>query len=529
MNKNRNTARKMLTMESKVRTFSIKIYDEQLPLGWEKTCEAINAVDKNKMQILAICHDSDYNSDDIWLPSIEKSHYHIIGRGVNGYSIRIKQVLEMLHIEFRQKIDDELWKHHGIETVANFPNMSVYLTHETDEAILDAKTVYPIEKIVSNLTKDEIIEVRQGYIRVGQNGGYKKTYVEMAELDAIARNLGYQLQNFNNWCYDLDFGTRCNAKLKIVEKSYFDGVAKRVRDDGTIVRLCIFIKGAKNTGKTFASRQALAGREILEIGGGGTGKFDKLLPSTDAILVSDDVCPNLLNMTDNYMCQAYKRQSNNPFWCGDVFVVTSNLEFRDWLEKCNVKTKNSNGTDSEHYRAMESRFFICSIEKCGEHNYLACSSPSTRGSNVDQQIRKNMFIKFRDKFNAVMAEYTPDSKNVTYDDIVDFFPVTDVNPFEIVNEKNGTETIDKIDKTAVFETSECKLDYYQKKIPVLYEKANNIVRKKFAKMGVYKIVKNEMFNEALLYECAQLDISGQYKRHRKKQKCFDGNSMEMSI
>ena len=510
MNKNR---KKMLTMESKVRTFSIKIYDEQLPLGWDATCNAIRGVDSNKTQVMGIRHDADYNSDDIWLPSIEKAHYHIIGRGINGYSIRIKQLLEMLHVEFRPELDDSLWKNHGVETVKNFANMATYLTHETEEAILDAKTIYPIGNIVSNLTIDEIIEVRQGYIRVGQNGGYKKTFTEMAELDAVARKLGYDLGNFNNWYYDLDFGTRCSAKLKVIERSYYDGVERRVREDGTLIRLCIYIKGDKNTGKTYTSKQVLKGKEILEIGGGGTGKFDKLLPSTDAIILSDDRCPNLLNMTDNYMCQAYRRQSNNPYWCGDVFVVTSNLSFDDWLTDCGIKITDDSGHYSEHYRAMKSRFYVCHIEEICGNNRLICDSPSTRGSANEQISRKEKFKEFRNKFNTIIADYHPDNRGVDYEDIVDWIPIDAITPFDILDKKTPTTPIAPTDVIHGVKTEDAVTKYRDTQ-PKIYQKAYKNILKKMSNMGLLEADTRykEAFDEALIHECAKLDIKLQYKK-----------------
>lgn len=217
------------------------------------------------------------------------------------------------------------------------------------------------------------------------------------------------------------------------------------------------------------------------------------------------------------MSKAYKRQSNNPYWCGDTFVVTSNLSFREWLEKSNLKTTNRDGSDNEHYRAMLSRFYICSIEPCGEHNYLACSSPSTRGSYDEQQTRKDMFVKFRDSFNAIMSEYIPDTKKISYDDILDFFPIQEdeINPFEISEDIENVY----IQKTNVgFKTSAGILDFYETSKTILYNKAVENVRKKMAKLGIYNIVKDVMYDDALLYECIQLDMNEQYRQNKKKQK-----------
>ena len=79
------------------------------------------------------------------------------------------------------------------------------------------------------------------------------------------------------------------------------------------------------------------------------------LSGTRNIIIDDDVCPNLLNMTDNYICRAYKRQSNNPAWTGKYFIVTSNYTFDEWIAMCKLGEK--------HYEAAHSRFYICEIRQ----------------------------------------------------------------------------------------------------------------------------------------------------------------------
>lgn len=412
---------KALNHNSQVRTLAIKCYDEQLPQGWENTMRRIKSQPKKLVQILAIKHDRDYVGDDFWQPSTEKPHYHIIVRYVGqDKRMRVQQILRQMGVKYREE-DKNLWACHGVETVGDFAGYAMYLTHETPDAERDGKTLYRIEEIVSNLTLDEIKEIRDGYIRVGQTGKVGKK--DMAIRDDEAYKLGLALGNYKKWYGALDFKTRDHTSMKTVRESYYRGVEDRVENDGEVIRLCVFIQGAKNTGKTHACRYALAGKRFVEISGGGTGKYDRLKPYHDAILVNDDVAPNLLNMTDNYMCQAYKRCSNNPFWCGRYFIVTSNKDFDQWLEDCGI-------TNGAHVAAMRSRFYICHLADDGTgKNRLVCTDVSTRGDKEEQKERAEMFVDFATKANASLREYVPTAIAVDYDTILkDFLPTPPAPP-----------------------------------------------------------------------------------------------------
>lgn len=71
-----------------------------------------------------------------------------------------------------------------------------------------------------------------------------------------------------------------------------------------MLRLCVFIYGEPNSGKTCTPEKALSGKRYLTVKGGSTGKFDNLRVDHQSIIIADDVCANLLNMTDNYICRA---------------------------------------------------------------------------------------------------------------------------------------------------------------------------------------------------------------------------------
>ena len=173
------------TLESTVYTLALKVYDEQLPLGWYDTCARIKNIDSKAIQVLAIMHNLDTLGDSFWKPAIEKPHYHIILRMTNRNSrIRVKAALEMLGVVFRPNLDDNLLAEKACETAKDFAAYSNYLTHETEQAILDGKALYPVSDIVSNLEPYAIDQIREGYTRPSQKR--KLTQDELAALDKEA-------------------------------------------------------------------------------------------------------------------------------------------------------------------------------------------------------------------------------------------------------------------------------------------------------------------------------------------------------
>lgn len=48
-----------MTMQSNVKTLALKVYDEQIPDGWDKLKERIKELKKDEYQCLGIRHDED--------------------------------------------------------------------------------------------------------------------------------------------------------------------------------------------------------------------------------------------------------------------------------------------------------------------------------------------------------------------------------------------------------------------------------------------------------------------------------------
>lgn len=424
--KKKKRSSRMLFPNSRTRTIAVKIYDEQMPFGIAYVISQIRKVDKTKIQIIFQMHNQDISEDtDLWLPSVEKRHYHLIGRGVGDFRFYVNSLLTSLGIVYRPGLDTMLWENRGVETVGDFTDYAVYLTHETPESMsnggkfeYDLKTCFDngfktitseadlnamCGMCVSNLSYEELTQIREGYTRL-DTSGHKLTYSDFVAMDKELFQLGYDFGNLDAWIDSQPWELRSNSKRKTLEESYFRGIEARVRDDRqyrrTVGRVCVFIQGDTGTGKSYAALHSFPGKCVLAVEGGGTGKFDDLRPYTDVIVINDDVLPNALNMADDYPCKAYKRVHNNQVWAGKYLIVTSNKNFVDWLADCGIH-------NHKHIEAMKERFFICHMERIAGRNYMRCDSIPSRGDVSKVQTILNRFTDFQKAYNSICSSYIP--------------------------------------------------------------------------------------------------------------------------
>lgn len=422
-------AHKVLGLNSKRNAFAIKCYAEQLPMGEKCFIERVKFIQKYfkyEIWVLAIKHYKDTVTDGFWLWATEKPHYHIIVKFADyKVSQRIKKVLDILGIVFREGTDDSLIKNHGIESISCWEGYVVYLTHETDDAIADGKEIYDHSEIVSNLSEEQIQVFRDKYF-----GAKRVKPKEMADLDHEAFTLGYALGDFDKWYGDLLYDARKKSEIRTIRESYFRGVTKYVEEHNEVLRLCVFIQGKRDVGKTYNTQKALEQLFpkdlIYHVKHGGSGQFDRFQSNMRAIVVDDFGLSNLLNKTDNYACQLEKRYSDNPWWVGTHLVVTSNYSFPEWLEeKCGFHTTTKDGRVAETYNAILSRFYVChiAINEKGV-NELVLDSPSTRGTLEDIKQRDLMFQEFQTNFNLSISAYTPCVKEQPQDIAVSDWALT---------------------------------------------------------------------------------------------------------
>ncbi len=422
---------RMLKPGARTRTIAAKFYEEQLPLGVDYLVDKVRHLDPKECRVIIMLHNQDENADgDLWVPSFEKWHIHMIMEGADtGTKSKKKQFftnnfLKSLGIVFRPKIDDDLWRNRGVETVGNFSGYALYLTHETEDAKQNGlKFEYDLETawhngfitpkdstflktcegfMVSNLTLDEVKEIRDGYTRL--NLHKRVTFEDLEGLDNVLFELGKEYGDIEKFIDELPFSVRSHCKMKTLRESYDRGLTRRMEEDLTnnrnLERLCVFIQGKSGVGKTYSALKALSDKRVLTVGGQKTGKFDNLKPATQAIIIDDDILPNALQMSDDYPCRAYRRNSNNPVWCGDYLIVTSNLTFAEWLKQCGF-------TKDEHFTAMTNRFFVCEVVETFGKNYLYCRQIVKRGDAKKVQSLCEKFGDFQKKYNDCLVSYIP--------------------------------------------------------------------------------------------------------------------------
>lgn len=391
-----------LSLSDKPASFAVQLCDENCIDGWEAVLRVIGDTDPDELQIIAICHDRDGSAAEggPWPSSSAKRHFHVVVRGGDpSVKPRVGATLKRLGIAFRPGEDDWMKDAHGIETTGKLPGYIAFLLHETGYSG-DGDAQYKASELVSNLPAEKL-EAICGLAMGGPAGELDAEAVD--RLRGEARDLGREFGNFDEWFDGLPFDPDQKAKrAKDFRRSYDLGVKDRCSEDENVVRLSVFITGPHGTGKSFTAAAAVdaPNDRILRVGGGGRGRFDKLRPWTQAIIVDDDVVPSPLNLADNRVTSPYSRGSNN-LWTGGYFIVTSNISFDKWAVKC--------GVDPDQLAAARDRFYICKVMGEGRDRHLGMESESHRGDEQVERKRLEMFLDFQEKFNRALGSYDPEA------------------------------------------------------------------------------------------------------------------------
>lgn len=356
-----------LTMRSNVKTLSLKFYAEQIGLEPDATSEQIRNyfepvrdTFKEKFPEDDLCifiHDKDSNKDDVWEPSIEKLHVHVIWR-THGKPAHVSTVLNRVNVHFRKGLDDNLIINHGIETINNFKDMVEYLPHKTSQARKDGKHEYEWSEMITTYSMDELL-------------AFDNSYVPTAKLDAAqvlmdeSYKAGFERIGWMNLRKKYKNDPVTYDKLitkKMFRARYNDGVDDYVSDHHFIPRAAIFIQGSKNVGKSYAVDTFFQNCHRDDEGspfytftlksGQGTGKFDELDASYDAMVVDDCYVPTLLSLADTAPAKLYRRNSDNQYFVGEWLVILSNKDlFTYCKEVCHI------GEGGEDISAILSRFY----------------------------------------------------------------------------------------------------------------------------------------------------------------------------
>lgn len=389
---------------------------------WERLKTIVRSLDKSVYQCYAILHDRDFKEDDFFVPSAEKRHYHLIIRytpvqGVHRVPYKVRSWLNLVGIKYRKGFDESLVLNKGIQSVGDFPAYLLYLTHGDEKSILAGKAPYDKSELVSNCI-DSYDDILSGYS--GNIVPHKLSREEYERVFNLAYEYGLSGRSFDTFVNDINrFLILSSSKLKVLERNFSDGLRARITQHNEIDRLVLFIEGDANLGKSYNVRLALEElgvRNPLFVTNSGSGKYDALSIDNDALVLDDVTGKDMLNVSDQYECSLYKRNSGDAVWGGRYLIVTNNHNFRDWLIRSLGLHLDSDGNLSEYdeqtLAPCMTRFYAVKLRERPDGVHAVLSSVFKRG-NSDKQARiKAMYDAFMSSFLGHVNEYRNKNNSV---------------------------------------------------------------------------------------------------------------------
>lgn len=451
MQKNSKKRRKSngLTLESRVRSVSLKFYAEQLmPPKIRAKYEALQkskrptdqikakTAEKHAMSFLkdriehldhkylcsGIYHNQDLvqDPDDPFEASIKKGHFHVYAwRRKEGSRFYLRELVEDLGLVYDHKQDALMWLSHGAEVIRDKCASMMYMTHETTQAILDGKHQYELSEVMKNFSDEELADLRAGYKRPSPKK--RLTADDWDGLSDMAYGLGRNLGDYDSWVLEhLTTQQQAQGPAKIVEKRYVAGLQRGVTETDELTRCSILIYGAAGLGKSTTVRQTLK-----ELGyqtcyaTAGTGKYDSLRVSDTAIFFDDVSVKSPLSVFDNAAVILHRRGSHDRPWLGSMAVATTNLEPDTWIAKHvgfrslrEAQSALEDGKTSdraEQYRALKSRLYICHLSETGD---LLVEHAQERGGVKSRREHDSLFAEFKQTFEKQLKAYLSNNQKV---------------------------------------------------------------------------------------------------------------------
>lgn len=455
-----------VTFGSEVRSLALKFYPEQL-LDEKSRLSFMKADDIQKQQVIdqlttafteqlkkihyldfeiaAILHDADTvkAADDPFAISIEKSHWHVIIKRASGKRFRVKRVIDLLGLTYIKDDsfnDVTMWNAGGAEIIRDFASYFLYLSHETTQSINDGKHQYDRSKVITNFDETTREALWQAGLR-----HQKKTNLNWEEIDDLAYSYGLNLKDFDAWTRtNLTVEDRASKNYRVIQKTYEKGLSAGVTRLGHITRCSILLYGSGNIGKSYTSLEALKALHLNTYrASSGSGKYDDLSNSTDAIVFDDVGVSDARNVFDDLAVKLHRRNSSDRVWKGSYAVVTTNDDPQIFIQKMAGVRSNDElfNTDDPYVQAklkaieaIKQRLYVCTIE----NNHLVVKSASVRGSKEDHKKHDELFKKFAKKFDAILKKYKP--KKQINDNI---FGNTDFERAYILYKRVGKDWLDE--------------------------------------------------------------------------------------
>lgn len=367
--------------------------------------------------VAGIYHDKDMIEDDgsPFKVSSKKGHWHVIIWRDSWKSpkkrFRVATVTKKLGLDYAPELDTSLWKNHGAEVIAQgIPSYFAYLPHETDQAIKDGKHQYGFDEIVTNFSDEMGHEIMAYYQK-----SKKKSSIDWDLLAESAYRLGLSVGDYDSWVDSkLDVKQQAQSVARKVHDKYEKGLAEGIEKIGYIRRCSILICGEGNEGKSYTTAKALQDLGLKTYQAReGTGKYDGL-SATDQAMTFDDVgVSQPLSVFDNRAVVLHRRNSGDRPWLGSYAIAITNSDSDTALMgMLGYRVQDPlllNSSQRSTLEALRSRLYICHIEN-GE---LYVDQGQHRGSQEDHDEHDMMMIRFIEAFDNRLKEYKKDKPPVS--------------------------------------------------------------------------------------------------------------------
>lgn len=191
-----------------------------------------------------------------------------------------------------------------------------------------------------------------------------------------ARDLGASGGDFDKWFFeDLQPEVRRGIKsFSQIQREYDYGIDKYLSDPihTDMTRVCLFIEGSRNIGKSGSLVRALSDLgypTYIVSQGGGTGKMDEFKYWHKALVLDDTSVTGFFSYADDKVCRAYRRNSGNPLFACTFLAVTSNKDISSYYNRiCHPEpTQGSRWIADEdpEFLAFQSRFVRLKVDDDG--------------------------------------------------------------------------------------------------------------------------------------------------------------------
>lgn len=436
---------KEIHVGSQVRTLSLKFYVEQLmPAADRKKYTALLQLNNRKAnkickemesnyckkfwllvsnfkykdyQVCAIYHNKDLteSEDSPFEVSSKKGHWHVLVWRDSWKKpkkrFRVGTIVRKLGLAYAPKMDSEIWRKHGAEVVEqSIANFFAYLTHETDQAILDGKTAYSRAEVAKNFD-DAIANQMYSYYQKSK----KKNSIDWDLLAEEAYQLGLNVGDYDKWVdTKLSIKQQAQVTTRKIHEKYMDGLELGIERIGALTRCSILLHGTGNIGKSYTTFEALKKMNLKVYSAREkSGKYDGLSAQDQALVFDDVGVSQALNVFDNRAVILHRRNSGDRPWLGNYAIVTTNAEPDEAISSMlgmgvsdvDLMTPTQRAT----FEALKSRLYICCI-KNGE---LFLEKAQHRGDQLSFDLHDKLFIKFKKAFDAELKNYDKESKPVS--------------------------------------------------------------------------------------------------------------------